>query len=344
MGMKRFIAVGCYVGASILIGAASASAQSWGRPRLPAAGACFYEDINYGGRYFCASVGSSMEHVSGSVDDEISSIRVFGNAEVTVFRDSNFHGDSQRFDSSVEDLRASGLNDRVTSYRVGNRGYSQGRNQGSASAGGSYGAESGGGPVWGRSALPSTGACFYEHLNFGGRYFCVRLGESVAQVPGGTDNQISSIRIFGNGEVTVYRDSNFRGAAQRFNANVGNLDGTGLNDRITSLRVSSRGYGGGDPGGAYSGGGFVPTSEGNLEIFDDVDFKGRRHTLTGSTPDISAVGMGGAISSLRLPSGGTWQVCTEPNYRGRCRVVSTDIPDLRPDDWNDVIASARRVR
>ncbi len=128
--MKRFIAVGCYVGVSILIGAATASAQSWGRPRLPAAGACFYEDINYGGRYFCANVGSSMEHVSGGVDDEISSIRVFGNAEVTVFRDSDFRGASQRFDSSVDDLRASGLNDRVTSYRVGNRGYSQGGNQG----------------------------------------------------------------------------------------------------------------------------------------------------------------------------------------------------------------------
>ena len=339
--MKRFMAVGCYVGVSILIGAASASAQSWGRPRVPAAGACFYEHINYGGRYFCANVGASVEHVSGGVDDEISSIRVFGNAEVTVFRDSNFRGASQRFDSNVEDLSASGLNDRVTSYRVGNR-YPQGGNQGSA--GGSYGAESGGGPVWGRSALPSMGACFYEHLNFGGRYFCVRLGESVAQVPGGTDNQISSIRIFGNGEVTVYRDGNFRGSAQRFNANVADLDGTGFNDRITSLRVSSRGYGGGDPGGAYSGGGFIPTSEGNLEIFDDIDFKGRRYTLTGSTPDISAVGMGGTISSLRLPSGGTWQVCTEPNYRGRCQVVSSDMPDLRQGDWNDVIASAHRIR
>ena len=340
--MKRYITVGCFLGASILIGGPSASAQTWGRPRVPAAGVCFYEDINYGGRYFCANVGSSMEHVSGGVDDEISSIRVFGNAEVTVFRDSNFHGASQRFDSNVDDLRSSGLNDRVTSYRVGSRGYSQGGNRGSAPAGGS--GESGGGPVWGRASLPSTGACFYEHLNFGGRYFCVRLGESVAHVPGGTDNEISSIRIFGNGEVTVYRDSNFSGAAQRFNANVGNLDGTGFNDRITSLRVSSRGYGGGDPGGAYSGGGFSPASDGNLEIFDDIDFKGRRTTLTGSTPDLSAIGMGGAISSLRLPSGGMWQVCTEPNYRGRCQVVSNDVSDLRPGDWNDVIASARRLR
>ena len=341
--MKRFIAAGCYVGVSILIGAASASAQSWGRPRTPAAGVCFYEDINYGGRYFCASVGSSLEHVSGGADDEISSIRVFGNAEVTVYRDSNFRGESRRFDSNVEDLRSAGLNDRVTSYRVTYRGSSQGGNWG-GNGDAVNGNNSGGAPVWGRAALPSTGACFYEHLNFGGRYFCVRLGESVARVPGGTDNEISSIRIFGNGEVTVYRDSNFQGAARRFNANVSNLDGTEFNDRITSLRVSSRGYGGGDPGGAYRGGGFTPTSDANLEVFDDIDFQGRRQTLTGSTPDISAIGMGGAISSLRAPPGGVWQVCTEANYRGRCQVVSGDISDLRPGDWNDVIASARRLR
>ena len=341
--MKRFISAGCYVGVSILIGAASASAQSWGRPRTPAAGVCFYEDVNYGGRYFCASVGSSLEHVSGGADDEISSIRVFGNAEVTVYRDSNFRGESRRFDSNVEDLRSAGLNDRVTSYRVTYRGSSQGGNWG-GNGDAVNGNNSGGAPVWGRAALPSTGARFYEHLNFGGRYFCVRLGESVARVPGGTDNEISSIRIFGNGEVTVYRDSNFQGAARRFNANVSNLDGTEFNDRITSLRVSSRGYGGGDPGGAYSGGGFSPASDGNLEMFDDIDFKGRRTTLTGSTPDLSAIGMGGAVSSLRLPSGGMWQVCTEPNYRGRCQVVSNDVSDLRPGDWNDVIASARRLR
>ena len=333
--MKRFIAGSCYVGAWILIGAASASAQSWGRPRLPVSGVCFYEDINYGGRYFCANVGSSMEHVSGGADDEISSIRVFGNAEVTVFRDSNFRGASRRFDSNVDDLRAAGLNDRVTSYRVAVRGYPQGGNSGNG----------GGGPVWGRPSVPSTGACFYEHMNFGGRYFCARLGESVPRVPGGTDAKISSIRIFGGGEVTVYRDSNFSGEARRFNANVSNLDGSGFNDRITSLRVSTRGYGGRDSGGASRGGGFNGGVSGsNLEIFGDIEFRGQRQTLTGDTPDVSAVGMGGAISSLRAPPGNIWQVCTEPNYRGRCQVVSGNVSDLRPGDWNDVIASARRVR
>ena len=323
--MKRYSTVGLVVAASILIGVASASAQSWGRPRVPSAGVCFYEDIDFGGRYFCAGVGSSMEHVSGGADDEISSIRVFGNAEVTVFRDSNFRGSSRRFDADVSDLRSSGFNDRVTSYHVAFRGSSQGGNWG----------DGGGGPVWGRPAVPSTGACFYEDINFGGRYFCVRFGESAPRVPGGTDDEISSLRIFGNGEVTVYRDSNFRGASRRFDANVTDLRSMGLNDRITSLSVGRRRSGGGFGAGA---------SDGGLEIFADIDFRGRKVTLAGNTPDVGAVGMGSTISSLRVPSGGRWQVCTEPNYRGRCQVVSSDVSDLRRGDWNDIIASARRLQ
>jgi len=337
-----YLAVGCFVGAAIVSGAANASAQSWGRPRTPSAGVCFYEDIDFGGRYFCASVGSSVEHVSGGADDEISSIRVFGNAEVTVYRDSDFRGASRRFDTNVSDLRSSGFNDRVTSYRVAVRGYSQGGNWGGGSGGGKW-AGGDGGPMWGRPTVPSTGACFYEDINFGGRYFCLRLGDSAPRVPGGTDDEISSIRIFGNGEVTVYRDSNWQGSSRRFNANVSDLRTSGWNDRITSLRVSTRGYGG-NWGGAPDAGFDPGSSSGPLEIFADVEFQGRRQALTGNTPDLSAVGMGGTVSSLRLPSGGRWQVCTEPNYRGRCQVITSDVSDLRRGDWNDAIASARRLR
>lgn len=146
--------------------------------------------------------------------------------------------------------------------------------------------------------------------------------------------------------VCASRDSSFQGSSRRFDANVNDLRNSGWNDRITSFRVGSRGYSHGwNSGGAYGGGGFGSSpGGGNLELFGDVNFRGRRQTLTGNTPDVRAVGMGSAISSLRLPSGGAWQVCTEPNYRGRCQVVSRDVSDLRPGDWNDVIASARRLR
>ena len=61
-----------------VLAASSASAQSWGRGGYPEAGACFYEDINFGGRYFCTRVGEGNERVPSNLNDEISSIRLIG--------------------------------------------------------------------------------------------------------------------------------------------------------------------------------------------------------------------------------------------------------------------------
>jgi hypothetical protein len=111
------------------------------------------------------------------------------------------------------------------------------------------------GQSWGRPSTPSSGACFYEDINFGGRYFCARAGTSTTRVPSGMNDEISSIRIFGNARVVVYRDSNFKGASRQFDANMADLRRAGLNDRVTSFRIE-RGYGGGygyRPGGPASG-------------------------------------------------------------------------------------------
>lgn len=100
-----------------------ASAQyTWGRGRVPASGVCFYEDINFGGRYFCAPVGEERGRVPRGTNDEISSIRVFGRAEVIVFRADNWRGDSRNFSSNVRDLRNAGFNDRISSFVVIRRG------------------------------------------------------------------------------------------------------------------------------------------------------------------------------------------------------------------------------
>ena len=57
--MKDSTKIAVLVGALILFGVASASAQVWGRPPVPSAGACFYEDVNFGGQYFCSPAGAS---------------------------------------------------------------------------------------------------------------------------------------------------------------------------------------------------------------------------------------------------------------------------------------------
>jgi hypothetical protein len=93
----------------------------WGRPRVPRAGACFYSDIDFRGEYFCAGEGDDISSMPVDMNDKISSIRTFGNVEVRVFQDVSYRGRSERFDSSIRDLRSAGWNDRLSSIRVGRR-------------------------------------------------------------------------------------------------------------------------------------------------------------------------------------------------------------------------------
>ena len=95
-----------------------ASAQRWGRERFPQSGACFFQDANFRGDYFCVPAGANVAAVPDDMNDKISSIRIFGRAEVVVFRDTRFRGDSQRFRGDIRDLRGEGWNDRMSSMRV----------------------------------------------------------------------------------------------------------------------------------------------------------------------------------------------------------------------------------
>ena len=116
--MWRSMTTTFVLGAAFLIGAAPAYAQRWGREATPRSGVCFYEDINFGGRYFCSSIGESLSQVSSGNNDEVSSMRVFGDAVVTVYNDRNFRGQSRMIDTNVRDLRSLSFNDRISSYQV----------------------------------------------------------------------------------------------------------------------------------------------------------------------------------------------------------------------------------
>jgi len=116
--MSRSMTTVLVLGAACFIAAAPAYAQRWGRGPTPRSGVCFYQDINYGGQYFCSAAGTSAPSVSSGNNDEISSIRLFGDAVTTVYRDPNFRGQSRVIDSSVSDLRGVGFNDRISSYQV----------------------------------------------------------------------------------------------------------------------------------------------------------------------------------------------------------------------------------
>lgn len=113
-------------GALIVSIPAVASAQlRWGRPAEPRDGACFYRDAGFRGDYFCVVAGQDLSWIPNGLNDEISSIRTFGRAEVTVYRDRRFSGRSERFERDVFNLRNQGWNDKLSSLRVdrGRGGY-----------------------------------------------------------------------------------------------------------------------------------------------------------------------------------------------------------------------------
>lgn len=112
-------AMASMIGLSALALPATVDAQPrWGRPIEPRAGACFYRDFNFRGDFFCTSVGDDIPILSRGMDNEISSIRTFGNVEVTIFQDARYRGRWSRLEGDVRNLRSEGWNDRVSSISV----------------------------------------------------------------------------------------------------------------------------------------------------------------------------------------------------------------------------------
>jgi len=88
----------------------------WGRGPVPRQGACFYEDSNFRGDYFCVDRGDSFRSMPSGFNDRISSIRVFGGG-VSLYRDDDFRGRSTRVTRDVANLGSS-WGDRISSIRV----------------------------------------------------------------------------------------------------------------------------------------------------------------------------------------------------------------------------------
>lgn len=103
---------------AMLAWVAPAEAQRWGRPRTPRAGACFYQNANFGGDYFCIEAGDEYDQMPEGLNDRISSIRLFGDASVLVYRNPNFGGRNSRFNDDVRNLQSEGWNDTISSIRV----------------------------------------------------------------------------------------------------------------------------------------------------------------------------------------------------------------------------------
>jgi hypothetical protein len=227
-----------------------ASAQPrWGRAGQPQNGACFYKDADFRGQYFCVRPGEQLRSLPSGMGDKISSVRLLGASEVTVFRDKEMRGRSGRFITSVSDLKREGWGDQISSVDVerardyssygnnGNNGYSrngQARGQDRAQDRSAWRNSN---PQWGRNdGSVRDGACFYEDADFRGESFCVPRGATYTALPRGFNDRISSVRVFGDADVRIFQDDNFRGRSAEIRNDTPNLRGN-WRDKVSSIRV-----------------------------------------------------------------------------------------------------------
>jgi len=89
----------------------------------------------------------------------------------------------------------------------------------------------------------------------------------------------------GRGSITVYRDSNFRGASFRFDGEVANLASTGFNDAISSMQF-----------------------RGEWEACSDAYYRGQCQTFRDHVGNLRNWGLNDRISSIRpvRRGGGGW--------------------------------------
>lgn len=106
-----------------------------------------------------------------------------------------------------------------------------------------YGPDSNWDPTWDQRSNPQDGACFYTDASYSGHHFCVAAGDRLPALPGHFGDHVSSIQLFGNAEVRLFNDSNYRNGSTIIDHSIDNLrdvpfrGGHTWNKRVSSIIV-----------------------------------------------------------------------------------------------------------
>ena len=143
-----------------------------------------------------------------------------------------------------------------------------------------------------------------------------RISRSESNLPIGAAR---SIRV-GTGVWEACTGANFTGECRRLTPGDYRELGGRFGDTVLSARDVTYGY-----ETAASAVGYSPP---RIQLFEAPGFRGRTMALDQSSPSLDG-SWGLTIASSAIVSGGTWEVCTEYNYGGRCQA-------LPPGQYNDL--------
>jgi hypothetical protein len=212
--------------AAVTAGAVPATAQ--GRN-----GICFYEHAHFQGRSFCIRDGQRVASVGPGFNDTFSSVAVPPGTRVQVCEHDHFAGQCITIDRSVANFAATGFNDRISSVAAAGRG-GRGRDW---DRGPDRGGDRGRGPDrHGGRGSNRDEVCFFEHDNFQGKPYCVRVGATVPSVGPADNDRFSSLTVPRGASVVACEHINFGGRCIRYTQSTRSLGGD-WNDRISSFRT-----------------------------------------------------------------------------------------------------------
>lgn len=252
------------------------------------------------------------------LDRKISSMRVERGEYWEGCREKNYRGRCQTFSGVERDLSNSDWNDEIRSLRrVGNRPYPPG-------------------PGPGPYPPTNRGLIVYSDDDYRGD--SRTLGYEVDNFEQlNFNDRARSLRVAPGTRWEICVDADYRNCRE-VDRDVPDLNRLGMSRRLSSARPL---YGGRPP---YPGPGPGPgpgPSEGRLVLYDNPNFRGSSHTVVGMSSYLP--NFANRAESVRV-YGGTWELCEEANWRGRCITVSEDVRDLRSYGFRDRAASARPIR
>lgn len=177
---------------------------------------------------------------------------------------------------------------------------------------------------------------FYEGQQFAGRSFIADRAVPDFRRFGFNDRASSAIVEAGRWEVCEQPRFGGRCAVLR-RGRYPSLAAIGLGNRISSVQQVEDRAGRGDDRRPPAAGA-AP-----LTFFEHPDFRGRSFTTTDDVVNFAGVGFNDRASSLIVDEG-SWQVCDDAGYRGRCMVFAPGrYPSLIELGLDDRVSSARRA-
>ena len=81
----------------------------------------------------------------------------------------------------------------------------------------------------------------------------------------------------------------------------------------------------------------------DIRVCENANMRGPCVDLRHGVNDLRDWGVSNSISSFSIGSG-TWLMCTEPNFGGRCEAFSDSVSNLRGSSFQDRISSIRPIR